>query len=413
MTADRTFVIVGAGQAGANAAETLRAEGFAGRVVLLGAEPHFPYERPPLSKAVLLGKDEPDSVFLHDDAWYAEQDVEVHIGAAAHALDRAARQVSTRDGRTFHYDRLLLATGSSPRSLPVAGADLDGVVRLRTLTDSRRLAGRLRTGARLVIVGAGWIGLEVAAAASAKGADVTVVEAASLPLQRVLGERMARYFAGLHTGRGVHFRFGNQVTEIRGDGRVSQVVLADGSVLGADTVLVAVGVRPDMELAETAGLACDDGILVDQRLRTSDPLIFAAGDAARVGHPLLRARVRSEHWDNAVHTGTTAARAMLDQDVVHDRVPYFFSDQYDLGMEYTGWVPPGHDAGLVIRGDLGSGEFLAFWTERGRVLAGMNVNVWDVADRIEALVRAGLRDGLTVPADRLADPAVPLSDLLR
>jgi 3-phenylpropionate/trans-cinnamate dioxygenase ferredoxin reductase component len=412
MTADPTFVIVGAGLAGAKAAETLRAEGFGGRVVLLGAEPHLPYERPPLSKALLTGTEKPESVFLHDADWYAGHDIEVHPGATAHAVDRAGQHVMIRGREAIRYDRLLIATGSTPLPLPVAGSQLDGIVHLRTLTDSIRIAEALRPGTRMVIIGAGWIGLEVAAAASARSAHVTVVEAGPLPLHRVLGDRLARYFADLHTGHGVRFRFGTQVTEVRGTDRVSHVVLADGSVLDADTVLVAVGARPDVALAATAGLACADGILVDHQLRTSDPHVFAAGDVANVDHPLLGARVRVEHWDNAVHTGTTAARAMLGQDVSYDRVPYFFTDQYDLGMEYTGWVPPGQEAGLVIRGDLGSGEFIAFWTARGRVLAGMNVNAWDVADQIGALVRAGLRSGLTVSADRLADRAVPLENLL-
>jgi 3-phenylpropionate/trans-cinnamate dioxygenase ferredoxin reductase subunit len=411
VTADHTFVIVGAGLAGAKAAETLRAEGFEGRIVLLGAEPHLPYERPPLSKALLLGTEEPDSVYVHDAAWYADHDIEVRCGATAKALDRANQHVVFNDRETIHYDRLLIATGSTPRPLPVAGADLDGIVTLRTLADSHRIASNLRPGTRLVIIGAGWIGLEVAAAASAQGANVTVVEAGPLPLHRVLGDRLARYFADLHTRHGVRFRLGDQVTEVRGTDQVSQVLLADGSLLDADMVLVAIGVRPHAALAVTAGLACADGILVDQQLRTSDPLIFAAGDVANVDHPLLGTRVRVEHWNTAVHTGTTAARAMLGQDVVYDKVPYFFTDQYDLSMEYTGWVAPGQNADIVIRGDLDGGEFIAFWTDRGRVLAGMNVNVWDVADQIDTLVRAGLRGGFTVPIDRLVDPAIPLKDL--
>jgi 3-phenylpropionate/trans-cinnamate dioxygenase ferredoxin reductase subunit len=254
-------------------------------------------------------------------------------------------------------------------------------------------------GTRLVIIGAGWIGLEVAAAARARGATVTVVETAALPLYRVLGDRLARFFADLHTGHGVAFHFGAGVREIRGTTTVSQVVLDDGTVLPADAVLVAVGVVPRTGLADAAGLPVDNGILVDARLRTADPHIFAAGDVANIDHPLLGGRVRVEHWDNALHTGPAAARAMLDLPVSYDRLPYFFTDQYDLGMEYAGWIAPGARTDLVIRGSLDQGEF-------------MNVNVWDVTDQIQDLIRAGLRTGATVPADRLADPSASLDAVL-
>ena len=412
MADHRTFVIAGGGLAGAKAAETLRAEGFAGRVVLIGDEPERPYERPPLSKGLLLGTAERESVHVHDRDWYARHDVDLRTGIRVEAVDRDQRRVRLGTGDVIGYDRLLLATGAVPRRLPVPGADLDGVLQLRTLADADRLDRALTGGTRLLIAGAGWIGLEIAAAARSRGAAVTVVEVAALPLHRILGDRLARSFADLHTAHGVDFRFGRQVREIRGPARVSHVVLDDGTVLEADTVLVAVGVRPDTALAEAAGLPVDDGILVDHRLCTVDPRVFAAGDVANVDHPLLGARVRVEHWSNALDTGPTAARAMLGQDVTHDRLPYFFTDQYDLGMEYAGWIAPGSRPGLVIRGDLDKREFIAFWIDDGRVLAGMNVNVWDVTDQIQALVRAGLRDGVTVAPSRLADPAIPLGGLL-
>jgi 3-phenylpropionate/trans-cinnamate dioxygenase ferredoxin reductase subunit len=402
---DRTFVIVGAGLAGAKAAETLRDEGFAGRVVLIGAETERPYERPPLSKGLLLGTAERDSPFVHDAGWYAEHDVELRTATTATGIDRSARTV-TVSGHQIRYDRLLLATGASPRTLP--GADSDGLLTLRTLADSDRIGTILQPGARLVIVGAGWIGLEVAAAARDRGASVTVVETAALPLQRVLGDRLATTFADLHREHGVDFRFGAKVAELT-DHRVG---LADGTTVDADAVLVAVGVRPNTDLAERAELDVENGVLVDSQLRTSDPDIFAVGDVANVEHPLLHARVRVEHWANALDGGPVAARAMLGQDVRWDRLPYFFTDQYDLGMEYAGWVPPGATTDVVIRGDLAAREFIAFWMVDGRVAAGMNVNVWDVTDDIQALIHAGLR-GATIDPSALADPNAALGDLAR
>jgi 3-phenylpropionate/trans-cinnamate dioxygenase ferredoxin reductase component len=403
---DRTFVIVGAGLAGAKAAETLRDEGFGGRVVLIGAETERPYERPPLSKGLLLGTAERDSPYVHDAGWYAAHDVELRTGTTVTGIDRAVHTVTLSGGEALRYDRLLLATGASPRTLP--GAEMDGLLTLRTLADSDRIGAILQRDARLVIVGAGWIGLEVAAAARERGAAVTVVESAALPLQRVLGDRLAQTFADLHREHGVDFRFGAKVQELT-EHRVS---LADGSVLDADAVLIAVGVRPNTELAERAGLSVDDGVLVDDRLRTDDPDIFAVGDVANVNHPLLGARIRVEHWANALDGGPVAARAMLDRDVRWDRLPYFFTDQYDLGMEYSGWVPPGATADVVIRGDLAAREFIAFWTVDGRVAAGMNVNVWDVTDAVQALIHAGLR-GATIDPAALADPDTRLEDLAR
>jgi NADPH-dependent 2,4-dienoyl-CoA reductase/sulfur reductase-like enzyme len=405
MASDRTFVIVGAGLAGAKAAETLRAQGFDGRIILAGTETERPYERPPLSKGLLLGTAERESPFVHEAGWYAEHDVELRTGTTVTGIDRAAHTVRTGDGEQFHYDRLLLATGASPRSLPVPGGG--DAPTLRTFADSDRIAAAVHEGTRLVIVGAGWIGLEIAAAARERGASVTVVETAALPLQRVLGDRIAEVFADLHREHGVHFRFGAQIAELRG----TQVVLADGTKLDGDSVLAAVGVRPNTGLAEQAGLDVGDGILVDRRLRTSDPDIFAAGDVAGIDHPLLGARIRVEHWDNALNSGPLAARAMLDEDVSWDHLPYFFTDQYDLGMEYAGWVPPGATADVVIRGDLKGREFIAFWTVDGRVAAGMNVNIWDVTDAIQDLVRAGLAGARVDPA-RLADPGVPLEELV-
>ncbi|GAO11793.1 putative ferredoxin reductase [Streptomyces lydicamycinicus] len=409
MGRNTAFLIAGAGLAGAKAAETLRKEGFDGPLVLLGDERERPYERPPLSKGYLLGTAERETAYVHPPEWYAEHEVELRLGQAVTALDPAGHEVTLADGSRLGYAKLLLATGSTPRPLPVPGADLDGVHYLRRLADSDRLKEVFRSGSRVVVIGAGWIGLETAAAARAAGVEVTVLEAAALPLLQVLGPEAARIFATLHTDHGVELRCGVQVAEITGTGgAVDGVRLADGSLIGADAVIVGVGITPNSEPAAAAGLKVDNGVVVDERLCSSHPDIFAAGDVANAYHPLLGRQLRVEHWANALHQPQTAARAMLGQDVRYDRLPYFFTDQYDLGMEYTGYAEPdGYDQ-VVFRGDTDAREFIAFWLSRGRVLAGMNVNVWDVTGPIKALVRSGQ----AVDPGRLADPAVPLDSLV-
>ncbi|WP_053727572.1 NAD(P)/FAD-dependent oxidoreductase [Streptomyces sp. WM6378] len=415
--ADRTFVIVGGGLAGAKAAETLRSEGFNGRVILIGDEREHPYERPPLSKGFLAGKEERDSVFVHEPAWYAQNDIELHLGQIVTTIDRGAKTVRLGDGTVIQYDRLLLATGAEPRRLDIPGTDLAGVHHLRRLAHSERLKHVLkalgRDNGHLVISGAGWIGLEVAAAARGYGAEVTVVEPEATPLHNVIGPELGQLFADLHAEHGVRFHFGVRLTEIIGqDGMVLAARTDDGEEHPAHDVLAAIGAAPRTSLAENAGLAMADrahggGIAVDASLRTSDPDIFAAGDVAAVHHPLLGTRLRVEHWANALNGGPAAARAMLDQAVSYDRVPYFFSDQYDLGLEYSGWAPPGSYDQVVIRGDTGKREFIAFWLKERRVLAGMNVNVWDVTEPIQALIRGGAQ----VDTEALADPAVALGSL--
>jgi 3-phenylpropionate/trans-cinnamate dioxygenase ferredoxin reductase subunit len=399
------LVIVGASLAGATAAQTLRDEGFAGPVTLVGEEPSRPYERPPLSKDYLLGKSEREKVFVHPEGWYAEHDVDLRLGVAADRIDRAARSVSLADGSQVGYDALLLTTGSTPRRLSIPGADLDGVLYLRRLEDSERIKAAYAEARRVVIIGAGWIGLETAAAARAAGLDVTVLEQAELPLLRVLGRDVAQVFADLHREHDVDLRFGAQVEALTGaDGRVTGVRLGDGTQLDTDLVLVGVGISPSTSLAADAGLDVDNGITVDEHLRTSDPHVYAAGDVANAQHPLLGRRLRVEHWANARRQGAVAARSMLGQDVVYDRLPYFFSDQYDLGMEYTGYVDPDGFDQVVFRGDVPGREFIAFWVANGRVLAGMNVNVWDVTKPIEELITSDR----TVDLGRLADPDVDL-----
>jgi 3-phenylpropionate/trans-cinnamate dioxygenase ferredoxin reductase subunit len=406
------FVIVGAGLAGAKAAEGLREAGFDGRILLIGEEVERPYERPPLSKGYLLGTEPREKAYVHDAEWYPSNDVELMLGVRATGLDPASHTLTLDGHKPVRYDKLLLATGSRPRLLQVAGADLAGVRYLRTLPDADALVKAVPSAGRVVVIGAGWIGLETAAAARTHGADVTVVEMDSAPLRRVLGDEVAQVFAGLHRGHGVDFRFGVGVREFRGSaGRLESVVLTDGTKLPAGLAIVGVGITPVTELAESAGLTMDNGIAVDASLRSSHPDVYAAGDVASAMHPLLGRRIRVEHWSNARGGGKAVARAMLGQPLVYDRMPYFFTDQYDLGMEYSGWVEPGRYDPVVFRGDPDGGEFLAFWTADGRVLAGMNVNVWDVQDQIQALVRAG-HAGTPVDPARLADPDVPLAELL-
>ncbi|MFB6890531.1 NAD(P)/FAD-dependent oxidoreductase [Kitasatospora sp. NPDC056327] len=405
---ERPFVIVGASLGGARAAQALREAGYTGGIVLIGEEHERPYERPPLSKGYLLGKSAREKIHVHPPQWYAEHDVTLRLGTRVVSVDPAGHTVTLADDGRVEYSRLLLTTGSQPRRLPVPGAEQEGVHYLRTVEDSDRLRRAFRKGARIVVVGAGWIGLETAAAARTAGAEVTVLEAAELPLLRVLGREVAQVFADLHREHGVDLRFGVQVTGLTGeDGRVTGVLLADGTALPADAVVVGIGIVPDTALAESAGLEVDNGVKTDEHLRTSDPDVFAAGDVANAYHPLFGRHLRVEHWANAVNQPQTAARAMLGEDAVYDRVPYFFSDQYDLGLEYVGWVEPGGYDRVVFRGDPAGREFIAFWLREGRVLAGMNVNVWDVTDPVRALVRSGR----AVDVKALADPEVPLGDL--
>jgi NADPH-dependent 2,4-dienoyl-CoA reductase/sulfur reductase-like enzyme len=408
MPAEPAYVIVGASLAGAKAAETLREEGFDGPVVLIGSEDERPYERPPLSKGYLLGKDERESIFVHEDGWYAQNDVDLRRGTTVTSVDRSGRRVTLDGGESVPYARLLITTGASPRRLSIPGSDLDGVLYLRTVGDSERLSAALRAGGQVVIAGAGWIGLETAAAAREYGCEVTVVEPESGVLRRALGPELGEVFADLHRSHGVTFRFGESLSEVTGSGgAVTGAITSSGEELPARIVIIAVGVTPNTGLAAEAGLDVDNGIVVDEGLRSSDPDIFAAGDVANAFNTLLGRRIRVEHWANALSGGPIAARSMMGKDASYDWVPYFFSDQYDLGMEVAGLPDPGSYDEIVYRGDKESGEFIAFWLSDGAVVAGMNVNVWDVNDDIQALIRSGE----PVDQERLADPDIPLTDL--
>ncbi|GAB2861216.1 FAD-dependent oxidoreductase [Actinocorallia aurea] len=403
-----TFVIVGAGLAGAKAAETLRAEGFGGRIVLLGREGERPYERPPLSKDVLLGKKDDDSVYVHEAGWYAEHEVELREDAEARSLDLSAHRVGLADGSSVEYAKLLLATGAVPRRLRVPGANLGGVHTLRTKADSLALRERIKGGGlRVVIVGAGWIGLEVAAAARTYGNEVTVLEAEAAPLQAALGPEVGALFAELHRAHGVEVRTGEGLFALRGEGSVEHVTTSLGHEVPADLVVIGVGAVPEDSLAKTAGLKTENGVLVDSSLRTDDPDVYAAGDVANAFHPLYGRHIRVEHWANALNAGPAAAKSMLGQDVTYDRVPYFFSDQYDLGMEFSGYAAPGAYDKVVFRGDPSTGEYIAFWLSEGAIVAAMNANIWDVTAPLQALIRSGKK----VEESRLTDPSVPLTDL--
>jgi 3-phenylpropionate/trans-cinnamate dioxygenase ferredoxin reductase subunit len=407
--AQRSLVIVGAGLAGAKAVEALRAQGFDGRLTLIGDERDRPYERPPLSKEYLTGKADRDTVFVHEAGWYAQHDVDLRLGVAVTAIDDGGEhRVRLADGSTVGYDKLLLTTGASPRTLPIPGGTASGVRYLRRLADSEYLKEAITAGTRIVVIGAGWIGLEVAAAARQHEVDVTVLETAELPLLRVLGPEVAVVFADLHRAHGVDLRCGVTVSEITTvDGRATGVRLGDGTEIAADTVLIGIGAVPNVVLAQEAGLAVDNGIVVDAALRTSDPDVFAAGDVANAHHPLLDRHIRVEHWANALNQPAIAAAAMLGNDVGYDELPYFYTDQYDLGMEYLGHVDPGGYDNVVCRGDVTAREFIAFWLRDNRVLAAMNVNVWDVGDPIKDLIRSGR----AVDPAALADPNRPLDQL--
>ena len=404
MTTTPTLAVIGASLAGAKAAETARTAGFTGRIVLIGDEPGAPYERPPLSKAVLRGEKAPAAARVHADGFYSEHDIElVHDHAAA--LDVEARRIRLAGGDTVGFDTAIVATGARPRVLHVPGADLAGVHYLRTLDDSVKLGEAIRAAGRVAVIGAGWIGSEVAASARQMGADVVLVDPAAVPLQRVLGDEVGAVFRELHVDHGVHVRLGVSVVELRGSKSVDAVVLDDGGVEPADVVVVGVGVTPRTELAEAAGLRVDNGIVVDELLESSVPGIYAAGDVANAWHPHYDRHLRVEHWANALNQGATAGRNAAGAEEAYTRLPYFFSDQYDLGMEYVGYGEAGDR--VVVRGDVGTRQFIAFWQRDGVVTAAMNVNVWDVVDDLKAIVQAGR------PLDpaRLADPDVPLDSL--
>lgn len=402
-------IIVGAGLAGAKAAQALRREGHDGPITLIGGEPDAPYNRPPLSKDYLSGAIGRDDLRILPEGWYDDNDVQLRLGTQVTELSPEQHRVTLATGERLAYTKVLLATGSRVRRLRVPGAGLAGVLYLRSVGDSERIRSALATASRIVVVGAGWVGLEVAATARRRGLTVTILEAAPLPLAAVLGPEIAPHFVDLHVSHGVEVRCGVEVSALSGaDGRVTGVELVDGTHIDADVVVVGVGVLPRTELAEGAGLAVDRGVLVDASMRSSHPDVFAVGDVANAWHPLLGRHVHVEHWTNASWQPRVAASAMLGSDTTYEKLPYFYSDQYDMSMEYTGHVgPDGYDR-VVVRGDPGSGAYLAFWLRDNRVLAGMNVNTSRVLRDITSLVQSGRR----FDAEQLSDPGLPLRALL-
>lgn len=400
-------MIIGGGLAGAKAAEALRAQGYDGRLTLVGDETVLPYERPPMSKAYLAGTTGFDDAVVHPAAWYRDQDVELRLGSRAVSLDTDSNRVTLVGGERLDYDKLLLATGAVPRRLGIPGAR--AALYLRRREDADAIRATFGPGRRLAIIGAGWIGLEVAAAARAADTDVVMVEAAAVPLLGVLGPRLGAVFADLHRDHGVDLRLGASVEEIivDGGGAVTGVRLAGEADVAADAIVVGIGVLPDVALAADGGLAVQNGVLVDAGLRTSEPDVYAVGDIANHHHPVLRTRVRVEHWATALNQPAVAAAGMRGVATRYENLPYFFSDQYDLGMEYVGHAPPGTAAQIVVRGDLATRMFAAFWLDsEQRLLAAMAVNTWDVIDAVKPLITSRRR----VDPTRLADPDVAYAE---
>jgi len=403
----QTFVIVGAGLAGAKAAGELREQGFDGRVVLIGDEPERPYERPPLSKDYLRGESAREKAHVHPGDFYTDREIELLTGTSVSAVDPGSSRVLLEDNRELAYDALLLATGAEPRRLTVPGAELEGIYYLRTLADSDALRSRLDAGGRVAVVGAGWIGSEVAASARQRGLEVTVIDPLAVPNERIFGERVGAFYRDVHLQHGVSMMLGRGVAAFAGGNTVAQVRTNDGESVECDFVVVGVGVVPRSGLAQAAGLEVENGIVVDERLVSSVPNIYAAGDVANAWHPFFERRIRVEHWANALNQGPAAARSILGGEVSYDRIPYFFSDQYDVGMEYSGFADRWDE--VVFRGDPEAGEgFVAFWLRDGCVLAGMNVNVWDVNEHVQELIRSRR----PVDPRALADPGTPLDSLL-
>src|SRR6516165_4119806 len=310
-----TFLIVGASLTGAKAAEELRAAGFDGRVMLIGAEPERPYERPPLTKDYLRGESEREKAYVHPDGFYAQQEIELVTGVTVSSIEPGEARVTLDDGRTVGYDRLLLATGAEPRRIPVPGAGLDGIYYLRTLADCDLLRARLEAGGRVVVAGAGWIGSEFAASARQRGLDVTVLDPQPLPNERIFGREIGAFYRDVHAQHGIDLLLGEGIDSFEGDAAVTRVWTTGGRRIECDFAVAGIGVVPRTGLAAGAGLAIDNGIVVDAKLETSAPGIFAAGDVASAWHPLYQRPIRVEHWANALHQGPAAARAMLGQPV--------------------------------------------------------------------------------------------------
>ncbi|WP_343318065.1 FAD-dependent oxidoreductase [Arthrobacter sp. TMP15] len=408
-TPNAGMVIIGGGLTAATAAETLRKEGYAGAVTIVADEPETPYQRPPLSKGFLAGKEDADSLLPLPASWYPEHNVTLLKGTAATALDPQAHTVTLADGTTLAYDKVLLATGAAPRHIPFPGVDLKGVYTFRTKADSVAVKELFTAGNKnVVMIGSGWIGMEIAATATELGNHVALLGLEDVPLSTAIGSTLGAVFTNRQKEAGVRFELPATAEKIQGsDGAVTSVLTNTGVTLPADIVIVAVGVVPNTGLAKDAGLTINNGIEVTASLQTSAADVFAAGDVANSLHPVTGAYARSEHWANAIASGKVAAKSMLGQNAVLDDIPYFYTDQFDLGMEYSGFGALTKDAELVIRGSLEKREFVAFWLLEGRVVAGMNVNVWDVQDAIKDLIISAR----TVNKVQLADEHTAIEDI--
>jgi 3-phenylpropionate/trans-cinnamate dioxygenase ferredoxin reductase component len=407
MSAVGRIVIVGAGHAGGRAAQALRQAGFSGAVTLVGAERHTPYERPPLSKALIATDAGIEKVQLHPPSYYAEHGIDLVLGTPAASIDRAARRVALADGRALPYDRLMLTTGARVRRLSLPGADLPGVLYLRDLDESQSIRARLAPGARLVVIGGGFIGLETAASAKARGAAVTVLEAADRLMGRAVAPELGAWFAEMHRAKGVDVRLSQRLVAFEGAGRIERVVTEAGAV-PADLVVVGIGIVPNVEIAAAAGLAVENGIVVDAFGRTSDPLIFAAGDCALQPNKFLGRRVRFESYQNAQDQAMAVARNMIaETPTPYEDSLWVWSDQHDVNLQMAGF-PEGYDR-LVWRGDPAGGAFMLFHMKEGRIVAVAAVNQ---GREMRPAMRL-MQSGKVFDPAALADPAQRLLKLAK
>lgn len=398
------IVVIGAGQAAGQAAASLRQEGYEGKVTILGDEAQAPYQRPPLSKAYLSGEIGMERVLVRPENFYPDKNIDLKTNTRVSAIDRASKTVTTESGDTYEYEKLLIATGSRPRILNIPGSDLEGIHYLRTIDDVNGIRGAFQNARKICIVGGGYIGLEVAAVAKKAGLDVTVVEAMDRILQRVTTPEMSEYYHNLHTGRGVNIMVNTGVDGFEGqDGKVTAVLCGDAKV-EAELVIVGIGILPNVELAEAAGLECDNGIVVDDHCQTSDPDIYAAGDCSNHPNPILGRRLRLESVPNAMGQARTACANMLGGDKVYSEVPWFWSDQYELKLQMVGFSSDGDNS--VVRGDKDANQFAVFYLKEGKVVAVDAVN-----SPKEFMVCKQLY-GKPADAAALADPEVELKSLL-
>jgi 3-phenylpropionate/trans-cinnamate dioxygenase ferredoxin reductase component len=404
-------VIIGGNLTAGAAATTLRSEGFDGPIVVVGEEPHVPYERPPLSKGYLRGEETKEHTLLHAEAWYEEHDVDLRLGSSAAHLDPADRQVELSTGERISYEQLLIATGGRNRELEVPGVDLEGVHALRTLEDADRIRAAARPGRTAVVVGAGFIGCEVTASLRLLGVEVEVVEVFDVPLLRAVGPEVGRVIEAIHRDRGVRFHFGEGVERFEGGGRVERVVTTTGRRLDCDFVVIGVGIQPNVEWLEGSGVQVDNGVLVDERCQTSVEGVYAAGDVANHRHPLFHRRVRVEHWDNALKQGAAVARSMLGSPDPFDDPHWFWSDQYEHNLQSVGIAARWDE--LVVRGDMEARDFVAFYLEDGIVVSVVGLDRGKEVRRSTGVVRARRPVDAALLRDEDVDLKQLSSDLAR